>query len=143
MTRGGVSESCSWLGEPGFTPELVWQAGLGSEQSADMSYSNLLTLRKLRPNRKDYVLALHHHITFPLANLVLLLLALPFAVHFERGSKVERVVFAILICGGYLLVDLTCQSLGRRDWMHPIVAAWSPTILFGSLGFVMFGSIRT
>ena len=89
------------------------------------------------------MIAFHYRLTWPLANLVLLLLALPFAVHFERGSKIGRVILAIAICGGYLVVDLTCQNLGRQEYLHPIVASWTPTILFGSLGMVMFGGMRT
>ena len=30
---------------------------------------------------------------------------MPFAVSFERGSKIGRVVLAITICAGYLIVD--------------------------------------
>jgi lipopolysaccharide export LptBFGC system permease protein LptF len=70
------------------------------------------------------------------------LLALPFAVFYERGSRIERVLLAIAVCGGYMLMDLVCQSLGQRG-LHPIVAAWSPTIVFGALGIVLFGSTKT
>ena len=103
----------------------------------------LAELIQLRPNRKDVRLAFHRHITYPLANLLLLLLALPMAVRFERGSRIDRILIAIGLCGGFMLVDMICQSLGQRGDLHPIVAAWSPTILFGSLGIVLFGGIRT
>jgi lipopolysaccharide export system permease protein len=88
-------------------------------------------------------MALHRHITYPLANLVLLLLGLPFAIHFERGSRIERVLGAIGMCAAYLLFDLICQNLGYNDWIHPVVAAWSPTILFGSLGVALFSGVKS
>jgi lipopolysaccharide export LptBFGC system permease protein LptF len=52
------------------------------------------------------------------------------------------VLIAITLCAGYTLLDITCQSLGQRG-LNPVVAAWAPTILFGSLGVVLFGSTRT
>ena len=88
-------------------------------------------------------MAFHRHLTWPLANVLLLLLVLPMAVHFERGSRVSRVMAAIALCGGYFLLDLICQSLGQRNFVHPVVAAWTPPIVFGSLGAVLFGSLRT
>jgi lipopolysaccharide export LptBFGC system permease protein LptF len=132
-----------WLGVPAFTPDRVYQAGKESLEASQLSYDDLLGLMRTRPLRQDVKLEFHRHITYPLANLVLLLLALPFAVYFERGSRIERVLGAIGVCAAYLVVDLTCQSLGSRELLHPIVAAWLPTILFGSLGVVMFGSMRT
>jgi lipopolysaccharide export system permease protein len=134
---------CELLGAPEWTPALVLQRGQADVPCELLSYDELLETRVQRPNRKDVQMALHRHVTYPLANLILLLLALPFAIHFERGSRIERVLSAIGVCAGYLLFDLTCQNLGFNGHIHPVVAAWSPTILFGSLGVVLFGSVRT
>lgn len=141
--RGDIFEVRRWLGMPGLTPELLWQSGKKEREAGELSYSELLELMQAHPHSRAYVLALHQHITFPLANLVLLLLALPFAVHFERGNRIERVAMSIVICSGYLFADLTCQNLGHNYYLHPVVASWVPTILFGSLGVVVFGGIRT
>ena len=141
--RGTTSRSVATLQIPGLTPDLLWRSGQQGKQATELSYTEIQDLRELRPGRHDYVIAFHQHLTFPLANVVLLLLALPFAVSFERGGRVGRVLLAILICGGYLVVDLTCQNLGRREYLHPIVAAWVPTIVFGSVGIVIYGGMRT
>lgn len=145
IRRGGGPTELErpYLGEPQMTPDRVWKAGMENLEADVLSYADLLDMHRLRPNRLDVTLALHRHITYPLANLVMLLLALPFAIHFERGNRIERTIGAIGVCGAYLLVDLTCQSLGQRNFLHPIVAAWLPTILFGSLGITMYGGIRT
>jgi lipopolysaccharide export system permease protein len=131
------------LGMNGVTPKLITDSVKAQKQTSSMSYTELRDLMQSRPGKADYVLAFHVHFTFPLANLVLVLLALPFAVNFERGRRIERIVFAILICAGYLVVDLICQNLAFDNHIHPIVAAWTPTIVFGSLGAVVFGGMRS
>ena len=143
FVQGEFREARDWLGMKGVTPEMLWLSARDTKSSAVLSYSETLELIDMSPQRHDLVIAMHYHITWPLANLVLLMLAMPFAVHFERGSKIGRVVLAISICAGYLVVDLTCQNLGRQEFIHPVLAAWTPTILFGSLGAVMFGGMRT
>jgi lipopolysaccharide export system permease protein len=96
-----------------------------------------------RPNVRQYVVAFHYHLTFPLANVVLLLLALPFALRFERGSKIERVFFAVIICAAFLVVDLICRRLGNGGFLHPLTAAWLPTVLFGSMAVAFYDTVRT
>lgn len=141
-SAGSLEAPRDLLGMPGVEPDLLWRLGKEGREMVQLSYTELLDLQALRPGRRDLVLAFHSHITFPLANIVLLLLALPFAVHFERGSRVERVLFAVLLCGGYLVTDLTCHNLGK-SLLHPVLAAWLPTILFGSVGVAFSSGIRT
>ncbi len=130
------------LGVPEVTPDLLWRIGKEGRDTVALSYSDLQELQALRPQRRDFQLAFHSHLTFPLANLVLLLLALPLALHYERRRRIERVVFAVVLCGAYFITDLTCQNLGVT-MLHPVLAAWLPTILFGSFGIAFFGGIRT
>jgi len=109
----------------------------------DLSYSDLATLVRSQPDLKAYTVYLHYHLTYPLANLVLLILALPFALRFERGSKTERVFFALVVCGAYLITDMVARQLGAKGFLHPVVAPWSPTVLFASLGAVMYDTVRS
>lgn len=138
-----LEEPQEWLGRPDLTPAVLLQQSRDTIDPESLSYTDLRQMVEARPNRPDIRLALHRHVAWPLANLLLLLLVLPLAVHYERGSRIERVLLAIGLCGGYMLVDLTCQSLGQKQLLHPVVAAWTPTIVFGSLGIVLFGSTRS
>lgn len=132
-----------WLQRPDLTPDVLLQRGREQVDPDALSYTDLRLTIAARPNRPDLKLAFHRHITYPLANLVLLLLALPLAVHFERGGRMGRLLLAIALCAGYTLVDLAFQSLGKHGFVHPVVAAWSPTLVFGSLGLVLFGGARS
>jgi lipopolysaccharide export system permease protein len=141
---GGLDDTPQqWLERPDLTPAVLVQQGRDAIEPEMLSYSDLVALTISRPNQPDARLALHRHITWPLANVLLLMLVLPLAVHFERGSRVSRVLAAIGLCGAYLLLDVVCQKLGSRNLMHPVVAAWVPTIVFGSFGVVLFGGTRT
>ena len=136
---------CPALALPGITPDTVWHLsrGANAEQVQLLSYSELARLRELRPGRHDLRLQYHVHFTMPLACIILILLTLPLAVYFERGSRAERVVFAILICAAYLVFDLASRSLGLRQFVDPAVAAWGPVIVFGAFGAVFYSSVRT
>jgi lipopolysaccharide export system permease protein len=52
-------------------------------------------------------------------------------------------VLALAVCGGYLVSDLVAQKLGSRGTLHPVVAAWLPTVLFGSLGLVLYDAVHS
>ncbi|MBX3462064.1 MAG: LptF/LptG family permease [Planctomycetes bacterium] len=133
----------AWLQRPDVTPEILLQRSRDTIDPEILSYTDLLELVESRPNRADVRLALHRHFTHPLGNLLLLLLALPMAIWYERGSRTERLLLAIALCGGFTMLDITCQNLGSHGLLHPVVAAWSPTIVFGALGAVLFGGTRT
>lgn len=139
----GEERPIDWLGQPELTPELLLKQGRNTRDLEKLSYSDLLELIAANKHRPELRLALHRHITWPLANVLLLLLVLPMAVHFERGSRVGRVLAAIGLCAGYFLLDLICQAFGQRNIFHPVVMAWTPPIVFGSLGAVLFGGLRT
>lgn len=140
-TRGSAPQE--WLGRPDLTPDVLVAQSRDTIDPEMLSYGDLQALMIARPNRADVRLAFHRHVTWPLANVLLLLLVLPLAVHYERGSRLSRVLAAIGLCAAYMVVDLACQSLGKRGLVNPVVLAWTPPILFGSLGAVLFGSTRT
>lgn len=143
VERTRRSDPAEWLGRPDLTPAVLVAQSRDTIDPEMLSYTDLQALLRARPNRADVRLAFHRHVTWPLACVLLLLLVLPLAVHFERGSRTSRVLGAIGLCAAYMLFDLTCQSLGKRGLVNPVVIAWAPPILFGSLGAVLFGSSRT
>lgn len=129
----------------GVEPDTVWRLSRGAqpEHVQLLGYSELVELRALRPGRHDLALAFHSRFTAPLSCLLLVLLTLPLAVHFERGSRIGRVIAAICICALYLVFDLACRNLGLRQFINPVVAAWTPSIVFGSLGALFYSGLRT
>lgn len=108
----------------------------------DLSYSQAQYLFD-RTGLSKWKVLLHYHLTFPLSNLLLLLLGLPFVLQLGSRSLLLGMVIAILICGVYFAVDAVMRNMGDKEVLHPVLAAWFGIILFGSFGVVMLDNVRT
>jgi lipopolysaccharide export LptBFGC system permease protein LptF len=137
------SERIDELYEVRFSPadvELAWKA---REAPLELSFSQCRELVARDPSNIRIAAVLQYHITFPLAGLVLLLVGLPFFAFAERGRPFERVALGFLLCLFYFGVDFALRTLGLQGEVGPLTSGWGPILLFGSLGAVLFGSMRT
>ncbi|MBM3978104.1 MAG: YjgP/YjgQ family permease [Planctomycetes bacterium] len=131
------------LTEVRFTPYDAWLAQRGRDAPLDLSFGQARDLAERDPDNKNFQTLLHYHLTFPLANLVLLLVGLPFLLRFERSRGLEGVVVGFLLCLFYYGADFVCRSLGMEGQLSPLLACWLPLLFFGSLGVVLYGSARS
>jgi len=125
-----------------FTPEDVMLFYKATAKPLDLSFSGARRVLARRPEDARVRTALHYHMTFPLAGLVLLLVGLPFLVGQEEGRGVERLAVALLLCVAYFGFDFVTRNLGLQGTLGPIHAGWLAVILFGCLGLVLFSSMR-
>lgn len=125
-------------------PEVLDPTILESQERGphDISFTQSQYLFE-RTDEPRWKVLLHYHLTFPLSNLLLLLLALPFVVRPSAKSVLLGMVIAILICGAYFAFDASLRNMGERGNLHPVLAAWFGVIFFGSLGIVLTDSIKT
>jgi len=121
------------------TPDLIESKVRGAY---DLSYSQAEFLYGKTGERRWKVL-LHYHLTFPLSNLLLLMLGMPFVLRQESRSLLLGMVISILICAAYFAFDAVMRNLGDKDVLHPVLAAWFGVIFFGSLGVVLVDNIKT
>lgn len=131
------------LHEVRFTPadvELAWKA---REAPLELSFSQCRELLARDASNIRIAAVLQYHVTFPLAGLVLLLVGLPFFAFAERGRSVERVALGFLLCLCYFGVDVALRTLSLQGEVGPLTSSWGPILLFGSLGVVLFGSMRS
>ena len=120
--------------------ELAWKA---REHAVDLSHSELSSLLAREPTNLQYQTLLQYNLTFPLAGLVLLLVGLPFVVGDERGKAGERIARGFFLCVVYFGVDFVARTLGLQGEVGPVFSGWLPLVLFGSLGAVLTGSMRS
>ncbi|MFG0316445.1 MAG: LptF/LptG family permease [Planctomycetota bacterium JB042] len=121
------------------TPQLVESQERGPY---DLSYSQAEFLFG-RTGQAKWKVLLHYHLTFPLSNVLLLLLGLPFVLNQHSRSLLLGMVISILICAAYFAFDAVMRNLGDKDVLHPVLAAWFGVIFFGSLGVVLIDGVRS
>jgi len=94
-------------------------------------------LKKIGEKYSKELVELNLKISFPFANLIILLFSVPLVSTMSR-SKGRGMVFAIglLICFLYLSALRVCQSLGYNEVLSPFVAAWLPNIVFAFVGII-------
>ncbi len=126
-----------------FTPADVLVAIKGQERPLDLSFSEIDALARRDPDSSEYQTLLQYNLTFPLANLVLLLVALPLMLGRERGRHLDGLVAGCLLCLVYFAADFVSRALGMEGALSPMLASWLPVLVFGSLGVVLLESART
>ncbi len=109
----------------------------------DMSLGQIKRLYAMSPTDLGLKVLLHHHITFPLTNIILLLLGLPFVLRQEQHSNFLGIAVALAICLGFFALDVIMRDMGAQDYIPPVIAAWFSVVFCGSLGICIFDSVRT
>ena len=129
-----------------YAPELPWHTSLTPEHFANLatdpatlSFKDLLTFI-IRPNvgaRSVYFYQtwLEHKIALPISLLVMILLAAPVAQGMLRqGGMATGLALGVALGFLYFICEGLMLTLGETGAMAPLVAAWAPPFLFGTLG---------
>ncbi len=104
-------------------------------------YINSLTLDGYDTAR--YRTELYMRLTLPFANLVMVLLGIPFSLRTGRESGLAAgIVLSIIIGFSYWIVTGIARTLGETGTLPPLVCALFPDVLFLAIGVFMFGYIR-
>jgi lipopolysaccharide export system permease protein len=126
-----------------FTPALARTFARAHEEPLELSYAETREMARRDPDNVVYQTLLQYHLTFPLANLVLVLVGVPLLMRYERRRVVASLLAACMLCIGFFATDLVFRNLGLQASMDPRIAAWMPVLFFGSLGIVLYDSMRT
>ena len=138
-----VSRAIEWLEVVEFAPSDVLLAKKGDMAPMELSLAELSRLASRDPTNLEYQTLFQYHLTFPLGNLVLVLLTLPFLLRRERGNATEGLIGASLACVVYFAADFVCRSLGMGGALSPLWSAWLPVLVFGSLGVALSEGVRS
>jgi len=92
---------------------------------------------------KKYLVEMYSKLSFPLVNLIMVLVAIPFAIQSPRGGRLFGVALAIGIMAGYLVVHYVALAFARADLLPPLLAAWTANVIFLGLGVSLLLRART
>jgi LPS export ABC transporter permease LptG len=86
---------------------------------------------------------LHKKLAFPLIAPIIVLLAVPFAVIGGRRGAVGGLAMGLLVSFGYRGVAALFEAMGAVGQLPPVLAAWSPDVIFAFLGVYFFLNMQT
>lgn len=109
------------------------------------------------PELQDYIAELEHRgqavpelkvqlynkIAFPVISLVMALVALPFAFRMGRQGALYSVGLSIVLGMVFMAVYVIFSTLGQASLLPPIVAVWSPSVVFATLALYLFLGVKT
>ena len=94
-------------------------------------------------NAVPQVVALHRKVAFPFVTIVMTLLAVPFAVTTGRHGAMYGIGVGIVLAITYWLAMSVTGALGAGGALPPVLAAWTPNVLFGAAGLYLLLRVRT
>lgn len=131
-----------------FPLEEKWESFQKTVRDSDeMSYTELKTyIQKIQASGYDatrYLVALYSKLSFPLLNLIMVLIGIPFALKTGRSGGVALSIgISVMIGFAYGVTFYIFLSIGKTGVLPPFLSAWTPTLLFGLSGIFTLMSIR-
>jgi len=113
----------------------------------EMTYGQLkryiAEMRTVGFNVVKYEVALHRKVSFPWIALIMMLIAVPFAVTTGRRGAMYGIGLAIVLAVLYRIADSVFGALGTGGVMMPMLAAWSANLLFAAVALYLLLTVRT
>jgi len=94
-------------------------------------------------NVMPYMVALQRKVSFPFVTIVMTLLAVPFAVSTGRRGALYGIGVGIVLAITYWMMLSVCAAIGAGGLLSPVLAAWTPNILFGAAAAYLILTVRT
>jgi LPS export ABC transporter permease LptF/LPS export ABC transporter permease LptG len=108
------------------------------KQSSEMNYEELRRyIRDLQQSGFDVVrlrVQLQKKLAFPIITLVMAVLAIPFSLSAGRRGAIAGVAVAVGIAVVYWTVAGLFEAMGNINQLPPVLAAWSPDLIFALVG---------
>jgi lipopolysaccharide export system permease protein len=116
-------------------------------QSEEMSYTELRTyIQKIQSAGYDatrYIVDFYSKYYYPLLNLIMVLIGVPFALKTGRSGGVALSIgLSVMIGFAYGVTFYIFLSFGRSGILSPLLSSWTPTLIFGLAGIFTLTSVR-
>ena len=77
-------------------------------------------------------------VSYPFANLILVLVGVPLAARRRRGGQAAQLALGLGVAFLYLSLQKTIEPLGYVQAVAPVVAAWAPHVVFAGVAAWLF-----
>ncbi len=126
-----------------FTPDVALTFKRAKDAPLELTFSEVQSLMERDPADTSYQTLWHYHLTFPLANVILLLVGIPLMFTYEWGRGSERMAIGGLLCVFYYAADFVFRTLGIKGQLSPLLSAWIPVLIFGAIGVMLYDSLKS
>ncbi len=82
-------------------------------------------------------------IAIPVTCLIIVLFGAPLATSTQRGGAAYGIGVSLATTIIFLLMIQLTQAMGGKGLLPPVVAAWVPNLLFGTVGAFLLARVRT
>jgi lipopolysaccharide export system permease protein len=82
-------------------------------------------------------------IAIPITCIIIALFGAPLATSSQRGGAAYGIGISLGVTVVFLMLIQLTKAIGSKGLMPPDIAAWVPSMLFGVLGLVLLGRVRT
>jgi LPS export ABC transporter permease LptF/LPS export ABC transporter permease LptG len=117
------------------------------KQSSEMNYQELRRyIRDLQQSGFDVIrlrVQLQKKLAFPIITLVMAVLAIPFSLASGRRGAITGVAVAVGIAVVYWTVAGLFEAMGNISQLPPVLAAWSPDLIFALVGGYLILKVPT
>ena len=117
------------------------------KQSLEMNYEQLRRyIHDLQQSGFEVVklrVQLHKKIAFPVITFVMGVLAIPFALSAGKRGAMAGVATAIGIAVVYSVISGLFEAMGNISQLPPVLAAWSPDVIFALVGGYLILKVPT
>ncbi len=99
-------------------------------------------LRQSGSRVQKYLVELYLKISFPLTNLIVVLIGTALALRVRRGGLAISFGLAVFISFVYYAIIRTGQALGHSGTLPPLLGAWLGNLVFGGIGLALLQRAR-
>ncbi|MBE3072216.1 MAG: LptF/LptG family permease, partial [Acidobacteria bacterium] len=145
----GSGDARSWrpFGERDLTLEPPDYFGTEQPEAERMTYAQLRRhIGELAAGGFNVVplsVQLQRKLSFPLVAVVMMLIAIPFAVTTGRRGALYGVGVGIALAITYWVMGNIFAAVGSGGLLAPMLAAWAPNLLFGAVAAYLLLTVRT
>lgn len=112
------------------------------EMSFNEIYSYVKELKKKGFDDTKYSVDMYGKLAAPLSSFIMVLFGIPFSLKSGRTGGIFKGIVATIIIGfSYWIISSIGITLGHSGTLPPLIAAWTPNILFIAIGLYLLISV--
>lgn len=93
--------------------------------------------------KRLYAVSLQKKYTTPFLPFVITLFTAPFALTLSRKGNVITIAYAIALWLTFMGTVSVFEQFGTSGMLGPVVAIWSPLVVFSTIGMILISRVRT